>query len=390
MAVTGEFPADRREMADVLRNTIMITGFVFVMMLVIEFLNVLTSGGWQNRLVRSRIGQYLLAAILGAVPGCLGAFAVVAMYSHRLLSLGAVVTAMIATSGDEAFVMLAMIPKQAVILTGLLFLIGIAAGILTDLVARNFKGADTLCCDEMIVHEEHLGQYLVRGKVIEQWRRCTAARGILTIMLVALIIGLVSGQIGHGEHGHLHDTAEQSSPEVPGSVIVEQGGEEPQHPDEEDGWGWVRITMLVSSLAALFIVATVSDHFLDEHLWEHIARKHLFRIFAWTFSALLVLYLITDYLHIDLATLAGEGKWILLVIACLVGLIPQSGPHLVFVTLFARGFVPFSILMASSIVQDGHGMLPMLAQSRRGFLVIKAINLAAGLLVGAAALLSGF
>ena len=32
------------------------------------------------------------------------------MYSHRVLSLGAVVTAMIATSGDEAFVMLAMIP----------------------------------------------------------------------------------------------------------------------------------------------------------------------------------------------------------------------------------------------------------------------------------------
>ena len=54
-----------------------------------------------------------------------------------------------------------------------------------------------------------------------------------------------------------------------------------------------------------------------------------------------------------------------------------------FLTLSARGSVPFSVLLASSIVQDGHGMLPMLAHSRRAFLGIKAVDLAAGALCGA-------
>ena len=96
----------------ILKHALMITSFVFAMMLVIEYVNVLSRGSWQQKLTRGRWAQYLLAAFLGATPGCLGAFAVVAMYSHRVLSLGAVVAAMIATSGDEAFVMLAMIPRQ--------------------------------------------------------------------------------------------------------------------------------------------------------------------------------------------------------------------------------------------------------------------------------------
>jgi hypothetical protein len=60
------------------------------------------------------------------------------------------------------------------------------------------------------------------------------------------------------------------------------------------------------------------------------------------------------------------------------------------VTLFAKGAIPFSVLLANSIVQDGHGMLPLLAESRKAFLVVKAINLAAGALVGIAALAMGF
>jgi hypothetical protein len=71
-------------------------------------------------------------------------------------------------------------------------------------------------------------------------------------------------------------------------------------------------------------------------------------------------------------------------------LIPESGPHLIFVLLFAKGSIPFSILLASSIVQDGHGMLPVLAHSRKAFVIIKLINLAIGLILGAVALLLGW
>jgi len=57
---------------------------------------------------------------------------------------------------------------------------------------------------------------------------------------------------------------------------------------------------------------------------------------------------------------------------------------MIFVTLFAEGAIPFGILLASSIVQDGHGMLPLLAESKKGFVSVKIINLSIGLFVGLA------
>jgi hypothetical protein len=73
---------------------------------------------------------------------------------------------------------------------------------------------------------------------------------------------------------------------------------------------------------------------------------------------------------------------VVLLISVLIGIIPESGPHLMIVTLFSQNLVPFSILLANSIVQDGHGMLPLLAESRKDFLKVKTINMLAGLLVG--------
>jgi hypothetical protein len=88
-------------------DALMITGFVGMMMLLVEYINVLTSGRWRQTIAQRQWAQYFLAAFLGVIPGCLGAFAVVAMYSHGVLTLGAVVAAMIAMAGDESFVMLA-------------------------------------------------------------------------------------------------------------------------------------------------------------------------------------------------------------------------------------------------------------------------------------------
>ena len=110
-------------------HALMITGFVFMMMVVIEYLNVMSRGVWQRGLRGSRWRQYLLASFLGATPGCLGAFVVVSLYLHREVSLGALVVAMVATSGDESFVMLSMIPDQAPLVFILLFSVGLAAGL---------------------------------------------------------------------------------------------------------------------------------------------------------------------------------------------------------------------------------------------------------------------
>jgi len=127
---------------------------------------------------------------------------------------------------------------------------------------------------------------------------------------------------------------------------------------------------------------------LEDHLWHHITLRHVPKIFIWTLGALVIMYFLTE--RLDLGPTIQKGKWIVLVTACFVGIIPESGPHLLFVTLYVQGTVPLSVLVASSIVQDGHGLLPMLAHSRKDFLIVKSIAFIAGLAVGAAMMIFGF
>lgn len=333
-------------------HALMISGFVFVMMLVIEYLNVLTQGAWQEGLRGNRWRQYLLAAFLGATPGCLGAFAVVSLYSHRVVSLGAVVTVMIATSGDESFVMLTLIPQTSLTLFSVLLLVGLAAGILTDLLMSQGGAVCPLDGSGLAYHPQEPCRCFPRGRILAQWRHCTLARGVLMLTLTLFSLGLAAGWVG------------------------------------PPAWNWVRLTLLLTTLAGLFIVSTVPDHFLEEHLWLHVARVHAPRIFLWTFGALLVMHLLLKPLNLE-TWIAANPLWLLL-IAGLVGLVPESGPHLIFVTLYSQGIIPFSVLLTSSIVQDGHGMLPLLAESRRDFFQVKGINLVVGLLVGGLAYLIGY
>ncbi len=335
----------------IVKEALMITAFVAVMMLLIEYLNVITEGRWQERLSRHRAGQYLLAAFLGALPGCLGAFAVVAMYAHRRLSLGAVVAAMIATAGDESFVMFAMVPGPALALHGLLFGIGVLAGALADLLLGRHLTAALSCEADFQLHAGERFRVVSWPRIAAQWKPCSAARGTLAVAIGLFLAALVAGQIG------------------------------------PESWDWIRGSMVAVSAAALFIVATVPDHFLEEHLWGHVVRGHVPRVFLWTAGAMLVLYLALTH-WADPESIRAS-RWTLLGLAGLVGLIPESGPHLVFVTLYAQGLAPFAVLLASSIVQDGHGMLPLLAHSRRAFVVIKLINLLVGWAVGALWLLLG-
>jgi len=328
----------------VIKGTLMIAGFAFVMMVVVEYLNVVTGGAWQKVLCGKRWKQYLVATTIGAIPGCLGAFTNVALYTHRIVSFGALVGGMVATSGDEAFVMLAMFPLKALLLIGVLLVMGLVIGATTDKIMGVDFARAAERCERLELHVEHVHDYFRPAQIAVQLRKCSLPRGVLLVGLAVFIFALVTGEIS----------------------VEEQA--------------WLRITSVIVSVVGLFIAATVPDHFLEEHLWNHVARVHLPRLFLWTFGALLLIAVAQHYLHIE--------SWIrysplaVMVIACLVGIIPESGPNLVFVTLFAQGLIPFSVLLANSIVQDGHGMLPLLAHSRRDFVKVKTINFSVGLATG--------
>jgi len=329
----------------------MITSFVMIMMLVIEYVNVQSKGSWSANLRKSRITQIVFASIIGVFPGCFGAYLIVSLYTHSLISFGAITAAMLASFGDEAYVLFSLAPMQGLKLSLIIVTIAIVVGIIVDFITKgrnyvhNYSG-------HMHVHEvEILPDAYKLSSILKQLKKLSFERAILIFGLLLFIFALLTGWLAD-EHGHAS---------VGTSTFITS-------------------TFIFFAVLALFIVVVMPDHFLQDHLWGHIVKNHFMRIFLWTFVALFGIELLMNF--IDLSKWLSANPVLVLTAALLVGIIPQSGPHLIFITLFVQGSIPFSILLANSIVQDGHGGLPLLAESKKSFVLIKAVNLLVGLIVG--------
>jgi len=336
----------------VVKKSFIITGFIFVMMMVIEYINVRTSGMWKNYISGNKWKQYAIAAILGAIPGCLGAYTAVALFSHRLFSIGAIVTTMIATSGDEAFVMFAMIPTKAFIISLTLIVVGILAGYITDKFIKAKTLQNNFAENDFPLHETKKCECYNPNALINNLSKPSFKRIIIGISILLLIAIISRGLIMN------------------------------------DAPLWIKLTVVGTALFSLFVVITVPEHFIKEHIWAHIIKVHLPNIFLWTLGTLLIVNILLHYVDIDAGI--NDNMILVLLFSVLIGIIPQSGPHLVFLTLFTQGVVPLSILIASSISQDGHGMLPLLAESKKSFVIVKAINIVVALVVGYGLFALGF
>ena len=411
----------------------MITGLVVIMMMMIESLNIESKGLFFKGLRKTKVGQVVIAALLGSIPGCMGGFATVSLYTHRMFSFGALVAMMIASSGDEAFVMLAMIPEQALILFAVLFVLAIVVGIVTDKIYDKVHaktcdlhdhedcGVQT-DCDGYEIHQiatsdccpprndvsttcnEDINTSLraQRGNLRHfGWKRISMLVG-----LALFIAALGTGKLGHDheahaghEHeseqiatgkalamtcdGHHHDRHTHHS-HSEGTCHFDQAEREEKSIDllSED---WMNVLFAGLSVIMLVVLIFAKDHFVEEHLWNHIIKKHLPTIFAWTFGVLLVLGVVLHYVDID--NWISDNTALMILLATLIGIIPESGPHMIFVTLFAAGVVPFPVLLASSISQDGHASIPLLAESKKSFAQAKLINCFVALAAGFAAML---
>ena len=86
--------------------------------------------------------------------------------------------------------------------------------------------------------------------------------------------------------------------------------------------------------------------------------------------------------YIDLETWIRGNVWAMILIAVAIGLIPESGPHMIFVSMFASGILPFPVLLASCIAQDGHACLPLIAENKRSWLYVKLLKSALAVAAG--------
>ena len=363
-----------------------------VMMMLIEYVNIQSRGNIFNRLKSSPVKQVFAGAILGLIPGCIGGFAVVSLYTHRMLSFGALVAMMVASTGDESFIMLAVIPKTAIILFALLFLLAVATGLLVDkfnnrerkslslrphcrrLLVDSFNRKESAPFEgegHFAIHDDcggthdHSGE-IFNKKTLSNFSKISRERILIMLGISLFVIAIIAGVLEHG-HGtpemsevHLHENDMHAHTHL--DIFSER---------------WINLMFALVGIFALYLTAKANDHFIKIHLWNHVIRKHLLSIFLWTFSALLIIHVGLQYLHIE--RWIGDNIYLMILLAALVGLIPESGPHIVFISMFAGGMVPFSVLLSNSIVQDGHTALPLLVESKKSFLEAKLINIAIGI-----------
>ncbi|MBI4753636.1 arsenic efflux protein [Candidatus Desantisbacteria bacterium] len=336
-----------------LEHALIISIIVLVMMMLVDYIEVLTRGRLSLLMKGGRLRQYIISSAIATTPGCLGAFMNVSFYVHGLLSFGALTGSMIAASGDEAFVMLAMFPGQALILFGILFILGIVFGWIIDRLSPLLRIKPCIACKLSELHLEDKGYRTLDWKGIwEHIKQISFVRFLLLSIFLIFFLMLVGGVVA----------AEESA--------VERGA------------------IIAVILLALFIILTVSEHYLEEHIWNHIIKKHLWRVFLWSFLALIVVD--TGLKHWNLESFAQTHMVWIFLIAALVGIIPESGPHLIFVVMFSQGIIPFSVLLTSAIIQDGHGMLPLLSYTPKDAVLIKVINIVIGLSCGLILYLVGF
>ena len=391
---------------DILRNSILITGLVIIMMMMIESLNIESKGLFFKGLRKTKTGQVLIGALLGAIPGCMGGFATISLYTHRMLSFGALVAMMIASSGDEAFTMLVAFPHKALIIFMILFILAVVTGIIVDKIydRKHAKkchkhdhedcGVETGCEGFELHDHEDTSENQSHCRKIRHfgWKRI-----IMFIGLAIFIGALATGHLSHDHSTHLGESC--SDQECACCCDHNHTHHEESHTTfnllSED---WMNVLFAGLSVLMLFVLIFSSDHFIDEHLWKHVVLKHLPKIFAWTFGVLLVLGIALHYLNLDQYQDIEQHKdiveyWIsnhiplLILLATLIGIIPESGPHLIFVVLFIQYPITFPVLLASSISQDGHASIPLLAESKKSFIWAKLINCGVALLAGYVAML---
>ena len=419
------------DLLEVLRNAVLITGLVLIMMLMIEYCNIGSHGSLFARLKSSGINQVLIGTLLGLVPGCIGGFAAVSLFTHKLLSFGALTAMMIASSGDEAFVMLATMPLKALLLFAILGALAIVTGLVCDrylFKEQNFA----FCPDGYEIHKEHdssIASPFRLSSYKDALRRPSRERLLLLAGIALFVVALLSGFAGHDHAGHDHaghdhtvhqEAALHQEVALHEDAMLHQEAEHNHELHEEAAHNhtlhehvahqeslqeiieerhlstftlhlldeeWMNCLFAIMSIVTLLFTATAKEHFIKEHLWHHVIKRHLLSIFLWTLGGLAVCQIGVQYLNIE--EWVSSNMIFVILLAVAVGIIPESGPHLVFVTLYLNGIVPFSVLLANSISQDGHTALPLLASSRKTFLKAKAVNIVIGAVLGILLYLSG-
>ncbi len=348
---------------------------VFVALLVAPF-------GWaryrwghrlDDALQRHRALAPLVAAALTMPPGCGGAIVVVAAYARGAVSYGAAVAALVATTGDAAWALLAADPVLTAQLKALLFVTGALSG----------YAVDALGIEPRRVRPPRPPQPAVRPAPLAAGVRPPAPVPPPVAPPVPSLAGVRLHQLGVLPALLWVLLGTGATVSVPTTF---------QLLDAADLY--LCLGLLGTGIAVIFFCRggcrLADDDDRSAHptslvdVLRHGGQEVAF-VTVWVAVAYLAWSLGSGLTGFDgsalpLAGLAGVA------IGAAVGLIPGCGVQIVFVGLFLAGGMPLPTLVANTISQDGDALLPMLALQPRAAVLATVLTTLPAFAVGAALL----
>ena len=292
--------------------------------------------------------QVLIAASLGALPGCGGAIMVTTQYVRGAMSFGGVVSVLSATMGDAAFLLLAKEPVVALWVFVTCFVTGIVTGTIVDLIhGDGFMRVKSDYCDgeeELIVENELLSPFY------RVWMALFVPGAIAGVMLAF---------------------------QVDLAAIVK----------DHIGLDLITTLALVAALLsiAMWMVNPVSDFRLftssKRTLERRVCDTTNFVTF-WVIVGYVAYALLESIAGFDLRTLFQSWSVALPMIALLVGFIPGCGPQIVVTTLYINGVIPLSALLANAISNDGDALFPAIAVAPKAAILATLYTAVPAFIVG--------
>ncbi|WP_181724853.1 putative manganese transporter [Vibrio paracholerae] len=295
---------------------------------------------------RSRNLQVVIAALLGALPGCGGAIVVTTQFVSGKVGFGALVAVLTATMGDAAFLLLASQPVTGLYVIG----IGVVTGCITGLVINALHRDDFM--------RPALTE--LSNKLRTSCSSATSAVSFKAINLQGLFwkyLLLPASLVAFASSFQIDINQVLSLPEM----SIE----------------WIGALLAVSSMLLWALTQEIEDYqstvseddkIRTSHPMQKAAQDTNF-VSAWVIIAFLAFELTLHFTGFEIGANWGNwGVW-MPALGIMIGLLPGCGPQILVTSLYLSGALPFSAQLSNAISNDGDALFPAIALAPKAALM---------------------
>ncbi len=295
---------------------------------------------------RSRNLQVVIAALLGALPGCGGAIVVTTQFVSGKVGFGALVAVLTATMGDAAFLLLASQPVTGLYVIG----IGVVTGCITGLVINALHRDDFM--------RPALTE--LSNKLQTSCCSATSAVSFKAINLQGLFwkyLLLPASLVAFASSFQIDINQVLSLPEM----SIE----------------WIGALLAVSSMLLWALTQEIEDYqstvseddkIRTSHPMQKAAQDTNF-VSAWVIIAFLAFELTLHFTGFEIGANWGNwGVW-MPALGIVIGLLPGCGPQILVTSLYLSGALPFSAQLSNAISNDGDALFPAIALAPKAALM---------------------